>query len=59
MQCLIFDFELFSSDGLAPLQTVLSFFPKHFFWQKRNTHEKWRKPYERAKQEISNGIWFG
>jgi hypothetical protein len=44
--------------GLAPLQTVFSFFLNDFFWQKRNIHEKWRKPYERTKQELLNGIWI-
>ncbi len=32
-----------------------SVFLRHFFWQKRNAHEKWRKPYEK-KQELSSGI---
>jgi hypothetical protein len=45
--------------GLAPLQTALIFFFRNdFFWQKINLDEKWRKPYERAKQELTNGIWF-
>jgi hypothetical protein len=43
--------------GLAPLQTAFSFFRDDFFWQKRKIHEKWRKPHERTKQELSNGIW--
>jgi hypothetical protein len=47
-----------SNSGLAPLQTVLIFFQNNFFQQKRSLDEKWRKPYERAKQELSNGSWF-
>jgi len=31
--------------------------PTEIFPPKREAHEKWRNPYERAKQELSNGVW--